>query len=50
MEYENEQYFAAEFQEITKAMEEYLKPVLSLFDFSELRLFVLPYLLQITLK
>ncbi|KAJ6668911.1 hypothetical protein lerEdw1_007720 [Lerista edwardsae] len=36
-EYENEQYFAAEFQDITKAMEEYLKPVLSLFDFSELR-------------
>ncbi|XP_061491602.1 cilia- and flagella-associated protein 46 isoform X1 [Rhineura floridana] len=37
MEHEDEQHFILEFQAILKEMEEYLKPVLSQFDFSELR-------------
>uniref|UniRef100_A0ABM5G1E7 Cilia- and flagella-associated protein 46 isoform X2 n=1 Tax=Pogona vitticeps TaxID=103695 RepID=A0ABM5G1E7_9SAUR len=37
MEDEDEQRFASEFQAVLKDMEEYLKPVLSQFDFSELR-------------
>ncbi|XP_066477527.1 cilia- and flagella-associated protein 46 [Tiliqua scincoides] len=37
MEDEVEQYLSTEFQAILKAMEEYLRPVLSQFDFSELR-------------
>ncbi|XP_067389534.1 cilia- and flagella-associated protein 46-like [Emydura macquarii macquarii] len=34
---ENEQNFTSDFSEILKAMEEYLKPVLSLFDFTDFR-------------